>query len=281
MKSSTVIKPYSMNIELNNTGLATKALKALNKQCGEDPKLAHDVGIHLIINTEQRIGIKNDHIPRIIPLHHGKMKTYSELKILLICKDPSNFYRDALIADDSTSELFKEVIGLKKLRQRYKGKKLKTLFDEFDVVVADYRVHHLLPNILGATFYQSNKKLPFVIRMSKQIKEKGSKMKEECDVKYIKAQVRSICKNTWYVPNKDNCLSVKIGEIGVHPIGEVVSNAEDVLNFLCDKRKKPQGGCIKDGKISSLFVKTSNSVSLPIWHKPLMEEADDDEDIKL
>lgn len=270
-----------MSIELTDNQVALKSLKALDKQCQEDPKLANDVSIHLIVNTEKRIGIRNDYIPRLIPLSDGRMKKCSDLKILLICKDPSEFYRNTLVNDDITSDMFKEIIGLKKLRQRYRGKKLKELYNNFDLVVSDYRVHHLLPDILGSSFYHSKKKLPFMIRMSKQIKEKGLKMKEECDPKYVRAQIRSICKNTWYVPNKDNCLSIKIGELGVHDFDQVLSNAQDVIEFLCDKNKRPQGGCLSKTGVSSLFIKTSNSISLPIWNKPDLSKSDDEEDIRL
>ncbi|QEU58484.1 Utp30 [Kluyveromyces lactis] len=270
-----------MPIELDTDGATTKALRALTKQCEVDPKLANDTSIHLIVNTQQPVGIRNDHVPRIIPLKHSQMKSANDVRILLVCKDPSTLYRDSLTKEKATAELFKEIISVKKLKQRFRGKKLKELYNEFDVIVADYRVHHLLPSVLGSTFYHSNRKLPFVVRMSKQIKEKGSKMKEDCDPKYVKAQVKSICKNTWFLPNKDNCLSIKIGEIGVHAEAELIANAEDVIDFLCDRSKKPQGGCIKDGKIASIFVKTSNSVSLPIWKKPEQESIDDDEEIRL
>ncbi|CDO96158.1 unnamed protein product [Kluyveromyces dobzhanskii CBS 2104] len=270
-----------MTIQLDADGAFTKSLSALIKECQVNPKLANDTSIQLIINTEQPVGIKNDHVPRVIPLKHSQMKSASDMRILLICKDPSTLYRDSLTKEKATAELFKEIISVKKLKQRFRGKKLKELYAEFDLVLADYRVHHLLPNILGATFYHSNRKLPFVVRMSKQIKEKGSKMNDECDPKYVKAQVRSICKNTWFLPNKDNCLNVKIGEIDVHAVAEIIANAEDVIDFLCDKSKRPQGGCIKDGRISSLFVKTSNSMSLPVWKKPEQDLTDDEEDLKL
>lgn len=270
-----------MVLQLDSDGQATKALIALKKQCKSDPKLANDSSIHMIINTMRPVGITNDHVPRIIPLHYSTMGSVRDTRILLICKDPSTLYRDALLKEKSTAELFKEIISVKKLKQRFRGKKLKELYNESNLVVADYRVHHLLPNILGATFYHSNRKLPFVVRMSKQVKEKGQKMKEECDPKYIKAQVKSICKNAWFLPNKDNCLNIKIGEIDKHTEEEMIANAEDVINFLCDKTKKPQGGVIKDGKIASVFVKTSNSVSLPIWKQPEQEESDDEEELKL
>lgn len=252
-----------MALQFDNS-LIKRSLESLINQCEKDPQLSKDSNVHMIINTQKRIGVKNDFIPRIIPLSHCKFDRYTDLRILLIVKDPSSLYHSALSQNEFTATIFKTIISVKKLKSRYRGSKLNTLFQDYDLIVADYRVHHLLPPILGSKFYNSNKKLPFMVQMSKQVKIKGQKMKDECDPIYLRAQIKSICKNTWYVPNPDNCLSVKIGQIGRHSIEEITHNIKDVVNFLTDKRKKPQGGII-NGTINSLFLKTSNSVSLPIY----------------
>ena len=46
----------------------------------------------------------------------------------------------------------------------------------------------------------------------------------------------------------------------------MIYNVIDIVSFLTDKSKKPQGGCIK-GCINSIYVKTSNSASLPLYIK--------------
>ncbi|CAI4626088.1 CIC_collapsed_G0035160.mRNA.1.CDS.1 [Saccharomyces cerevisiae] len=264
--------------DIIKSGLAEKALKALILQCEENPSLKNDKDIHIIINTGKKMGINRDNIPRIIPLTKYKLFKPRDLNILLITKDPSALYRETLTKDEHTSELFKEIISVKNLRRRFKGSKLTQLYKDFDLVVADYRVHHLLPEVLGSRFYHGSKKLPYMIRMSKEVKLKRQQMVEKCDPIYVRAQLRSICKNTSYIPNNDNCLSVRVGYIQKHSIPEILQNIQDTINFLTDKSKRPQGGVIKGG-IISIFVKTSNSTSLPIYQFSEAKENQKNEDL--
>lgn len=149
----------NINIPVDKNGLATKALESLVNRCAEDPKLSNDKNIHIVINTDKPIGLKNDYVPRIIPLTGCRMHKPSELRILLITKDPSTLYRKTLTEEPSTAELFKNIISVRTLKGKYRGSRLSKLFKEYDLVVADYRVHHLLPQILGSAFFHSNKKL--------------------------------------------------------------------------------------------------------------------------
>ncbi|SCU96240.1 LAFA_0G05160g1_1 [Lachancea sp. 'fantastica'] len=266
--------------QIDQNHLATNALTSLVERCKNDPKLSNDKNIHMVINTKKPIGLKNDYVPRIIPLSKCRMHKPGELRILLITKDPSTLYRKTLTEDPATSDLFKTVLSVRNLKGKYRGSKLNKLFKEYDLVVADYRVHHLLPSILGSAFYHSKKKLPFIVQMARTAKVKGQKLADECDASYVRAQIRSIAKNTFYVPNVDNCLSVKIGEVGVHSAQEMVHNIQDVVSFLTDKSKKPQGGVIR-GDISGIFVKTSNSVSLPILKLEKKAAVAEDEELRL
>ncbi|AGO12808.1 AaceriACR252Cp [[Ashbya] aceris (nom. inval.)] len=263
-----------MDGPIDADGLASKALRALLKQCAADPALSRDAHVQLVINTKKPMGTKNDYVPRIIPLQHSKLQKPASLRILLVVKDPSTPYRTALKADSATSELFADIISVKRLKTKYRGAKLNELFRQFDMVVADHRVQHLLPHILGSAFYRSNKKVPFVVQLSKQPQPARAGKPDGVDPKYVRAQLRSICRNTWYLPTPDNCLTVRIGVVGAHQPEEMLQNIEDVVQFLCDKTKRPQGGAIRGG-IKSLFVKTSNSVSLPIYkasEKPVESE---------
>ncbi|CCD23578.1 Utp30p NDAI_0B05450 [Naumovozyma dairenensis CBS 421] len=265
-----------IKLAVSDRKLAEKAINSLIHHCETDPKLSQDKDIQVIINTGKRMGIPRDYIPRIIPLSSCKMYKPKDLKILLITKDAGGLYRDNLMKDDISNELFKEIISVKNLKRRFKGSKLKGLYKEFDLVVADYRVHHLLPGVLGNKFFHGNKKTPFMIRMSKAVKVRRQKMEEECDPVYVRAQLRSICKNTSYIPNNDNCLNVKIGELGRHSVDEMIQNIVDIVMFITDKNKKPQGGVVKGG-IVSMFVKTSNSSSLPIYESATADHTFDEE----
>lgn len=220
--------------------------------------------IQLIIHTEKKLGIKKDYIPRVIPLKHNKMSKVKDMRILLITKDPANKYRDVLTSNELTSDTFKEIISVKNLKRRFRGSKLTSLYKEFDMVVADFRVHHLLPALLGSRFYHSSKKTPYMVRINKEVKHKGAKMDETIDPVYLKAQLKSICRNTSYMPNEDNCINVKVGFVSTHTAKQILENIQDVIEFLSDKNMKPSGGVIK-GSIKSLQVKTASSASIPIY----------------
>lgn len=254
------------SLKLSNKDLSKKALEALIQECSKNEKLQNDTEVQMIINTgKKKMAVTKDYIPRIIPLSQCKLHYLKDLRILLITKDPSNKYREAINNDDSVKYLIKEVISIKNLKRRFKGSKLNSLYREFDLVVADYRVHHLLPKILGSRFFSTTKKIPFVIKISRQIKIRGEKLDEECDTKYIRAQLKSIARNAYYLPNEDNCLTVRIGDINKHSIDEMLNNVIDIVQFLTDPTKRPQGGIIR-GNIASIFVKTANSISLPLYN---------------
>ncbi|QLG71731.1 hypothetical protein HG535_0C00800 [Zygotorulaspora mrakii] len=271
----------TVDLQIDRDGTAGKALGALLEHCKTDSNLQKDKNIHMIISTNKKMGAQKDSIPRIIPLTSCKLNKPKDFRTLLITKDPSNVYRDALTKDAATSELFKEIIGLKSLKRRFRGIKITQLYKEFDLIVADFRVLHLLPDILGQKFYRGNKKLPYAMKMSREMVVKGKKTIDVCDPLYVRAQLRSICKNTSYVPNNDNCLSVRIGQVNKTTVPEMLGNIRDIISFLTDKSKKPQGGTIKGG-ICSIFVKTTNSPSLPVYEKNMSTpEEDDSENIKL
>lgn len=252
------------SLKLSIKDLSRKALQALIQECSKNEKLQNDTEIQMIINTGKKMAVTKDYVPRIIPLTQCKLNHPKDLRILLITKDPSSRYREVIVNDNSIKDLIKEIISVKNLKRRYRGSKLNMLYREFDLVVADYRVHHLLPKILGNTFFSTTKKIPFVIKMSRHIKVRGEKLDEECDIKYIRAQLKSIAKNAYYLPNEDNCLTIRIGDINKHSIDEMLNNVIDIVQFLTDSTKKPQGGIIK-GNIASIFVKTANSISLPLY----------------
>ncbi|GAV53620.1 hypothetical protein ZYGR_0AK01220 [Zygosaccharomyces rouxii] len=242
--------------------LSNRALNSLLKHCSTDDSLRNDKDVQVIINTSKKMRMNNDHTPRIIPLRESKLYRPKELRILLVTKDPSTTYRESLTKDETTTDLFKEILSMKNLKRRFRGVKSIQLYKEFDLIVADFRVHHLLPDVLGSKFYHGSKKLPYVIRMTRPSDK--SKTSQDCDAPFVRAQLRSICKNTSYVPNSDNCLGVRIGLVGKHSTQDMVENIKDVITFLTDRNKMPQGGVIKGG-ISSIFVKTTNSPSLPIY----------------
>lgn len=212
------------------------------------------------------------------------MAKASESSILLITKDPSTPYREPILKKGSpTEDLFKDIMPLKKLRTLSKTtKSLKKLFSDYEVVVADHRVHHLLPDILGEVFYRGHKRVPFMVQLAKPdgVPVKKQDKVEKCDPKYVRDQVRSICKNTFYIPARDGTITVKVGYVDSTP-EEVTQNIASVVEFLKNPKFKPAGGVLKhNNQIRGLFVKTNESASLPIYKRvdAKKEDLDDSDD---
>lgn len=204
-----------------------------------------------------------------------------------------------------------------------KGKKqnLIKIFKNYDIIVCDHRIMKFLPNLLGELFYYKNKKLPFLIQMAKPILLETSKLKaqlkaksnnnnnnnnnqqgpsildgltiskenkikdERCDPKYINLQIKSIVKNTNYLPsnviNKGDCISLKIGYIN-WSIDKLLININDIIDYLINKEYFSTiggggEGIIKDlNNLGNIHVKTNQSISLPIIDNNGMPKGNND-----
>lgn len=238
-------------LNLDTNSKVPRALAALVEQCQKDPSLAADKDIQLIVQCKRRnrIPTSSSH-PRIIPLHHGKMYRPRDLSILLVTRDPVQKFRDQLKENEMTADMFREVISIRGLRRRIRD---AAWSHEFDLVVADFRIHKFLPKALGGH-------KPYLIQMvretpnSKLREPQSEKNKRETlDPSFIRAQLRNICKNTSYVPGAGD-LCIKIGERNRHPLDQVAKNMLDVVEFLQ-----------KEYTIESLSVKTAHSVALPCY----------------
>ncbi|CCH44694.1 50S ribosomal protein L1 [Wickerhamomyces ciferrii] len=253
----------------------TQSRKALKSLISHERNEKGDLKqtIYLIINTDKPLAKQTDHVPRIIPIPNRISKS-TDNSILLVTKDPSTPYREPLTCKNSpTEDLFNEIMPLKKLRIISKSKKsLKKLYHEYDLIVCDHRIHHLLPSVLGEQFFKGHKKVPYMLQMSKpdpsaQPVKKQDRV-ETCDAKYVRDQIRSICKNTSFIPNKDTTISIKIGWTDTEDIDKLITNIFAVVEFLKNPKFQPIGGLLKyNNQIKGMFVKTNESISLPIYKR--------------
>lgn len=262
-----------------------KSLKALKSHAVIEN--GRKQAVYLVINSKLVFGKSRSHTPRIIPVTH-KLEEVENKSILLITKDPSTDYRDELTKKDCiTEDVFNQIYSLKKLRVIGKDpKKLFKQFKEFDLIIADHRVHKFLPDILGGSFYIKNKKVPFMVQMAKPSADaqlvkskKSSKMKDNrCEPKYIYSQVKSIIGNTNFIAANGNCITVKVGYTEWKE-EDVLQNISDVVSYLTEEKYKPVGGILKTiDNIGSIFLKTSESISLPLYKTQEIEAAEDDSD---
>lgn len=250
---------------------AVKALRAFAALRSSTPSLG--LAVYLVIDVDPTTQLPpKDYVPRIIPIKHPLAKL-GEKSVLLITKDPSTAYRRALTDPRApTADAFANIYSLTKVRAlvRDTGKATR-LFKEHDLVVADVRVHKLLPPILGPRFYAKNKKIPFLIQMARPRPQddlpSGSPLKgkdDRCDPKYVYKQLQHITSDTSFRPPRGSCINVMVGYTTWDP-ETVLENVNDVLTYLVLEKNKPVGGFIRQiSNISAAHLKTSDSASMPI-----------------
>lgn len=259
---------------LNTEGI--KGIKSLKK------KFPGDTPIFVVFNLVRPLLHSKDYTPRIIPVPHAIAKL-EERSILLITKDPSTPYAHLNDRGQPTEDVFNAIYSFKRLRSEAKRhSNLVKLFKEYDIVVADFRIHKFLPLVLGEVFYVKNKKIPFKIQMARPLptakleKDKTNKFKDlRCEPKYVRHQIKLIAENTYFIPPaQGNCMVVKAGHSNM-PAEHIVANIRVIIDYLTNPKFRPVGGLADAGCIESIFVKTSDSVSIPVFIKE--KPGDDDE----
>lgn len=212
--------------------------------------------------------------------------------MLLITKDPVVPFRQLFEAPDSeTEDLFKGIYGLKKLQARMRSSRYaKQIFSEYDIILADHRVHHKLHEVLGARFYSKNRRVPFMVQMDTPEKMEEariaanralkSKKKEKyssgetvtgkggseaggaggagagavsecCNPGYVYRQVKLIVRNTYIVGNDSGTtVSVKVGHAAMGSKA-LMENVEAVMVFLTSAQHRPAGGLVSMASASA------------------------------
>ncbi|KAI0462263.1 hypothetical protein LJB42_004351 [Komagataella kurtzmanii] len=254
--------------DIKQTQKSIAALIAHTKKT-KDSKL----NINLVIGLEEDQTLpENDNTPRIVPVRNRLGKS-TEKSILLITKDSSEPYVHALKEKGApTEDTFARIISYHKLKSLSgKPQEMKKLYHEYDLILADYRIYPFLRRTLGSKFYSSKEKIPFMIQMAKPSKKIDYSRNEgeppedkRCDPIYVKKQVISIVKNTFFIPsNKSHFISVVVGDTDKDP-KKLAENVSDILSFLTDIKRKPIGGLLAADGIKSLHVRTSESIPLPV-----------------
>lgn len=198
------------------------------------------------------------------------------MSILLITKDPSTSYRNTLCEEGTkTQDLFQDIFSFTKFRKicARGGKETKKLCSNYDLILIDHRLHKLIVPILAPLYTHHRKFTPFMIQMARPSMEasiipKKHKIKDErCDPVYVYRQIKSICKNAFFIINKGTCLNIIVGNSGLSD-EQIRDNVNDILQFLVDPKKLPVGGLLKRVEsIQSCHLKSPDSASLPIWSR--------------
>ena len=154
-----------------------------------------------------------------------------------------------------------KVLGISKLRNNYKPHEAKRkLCDSYDLFCADARILPLLPKLLGKTFFKK-KRQPVPVDLTK---------------KDWPAQIRKAAAATYVHMGAGTCINVKVGK-SAQSQKEVVANAVAAIANAVEVIPR------KWANVQSIYMKTNESVALPIYNampEPEEEKEEDEEEHK-
>ncbi|XP_019163172.1 PREDICTED: ribosomal L1 domain-containing protein 1-like [Ipomoea nil] len=141
------------------------------------------------------------------------------------------------------------VLKLSKLKSDFKSFEAKRKLNEsHDLFLADKRVVHLLPGVLGKQFYKNKKRVPVPV----ELKGNGN-WKEEMNA-------AAACKSTLLCFGSGTCTAVKVGNgNGVMDSQEIMENVVAAIDAIASLVPKKWAG------IRALHLKLLDSVALPIY----------------
>ncbi|KAF8505359.1 ribosomal protein L1/ribosomal biogenesis protein, partial [Hysterangium stoloniferum] len=197
-----------------------------------------------LVMTVKRMQPQKNLKPQKIPLAHPLVDPRTT-SVCLITKDPQREYKDLL--ESHNIKFISRVVGMEKLKGKFKGfDARRLLLRENGLFLADDRVLPLLPRLLGKEWFKA-KKQPIPVSMTK---------------KDLKGELEKAISSTYMHQNQGTCTSIKIANIS-HKDSQVLANLQAAIPAVVKR--------IHEGweNVQNLLIKTSNSVSLPIWTCPL------------
>ena len=136
-----------------------------------------------------------------------------------------------------------KIIGLSKLKTKYESHESKReLCKLYDIFLADERILPSLPKLIGKSFFKK-KKQPIPIKITG---------------KNFPNQVKKALSCTYLYKNSGTCLNIKVG-LSSFSEAQLAENVHSVLVQMVEHVPK------KWGNIRSIFLKTPESVALPVW----------------
>jgi len=227
-----------------DASLVQKAVNALlkhvenAKQKGKSQLFDED-DVILAIVTLKSVPDKNSAKPQRIAIPNSLHKETSEICIFV--KDPQADVKKTFAEQNVKVS---KVIGLSKLRTNYKEFEAKRqLCGSYDLFLADSRIIPFLPRLLGKQFF----------------KKKRQPIPVDLKVKNISKEIEKARDSTFLYKSGGACSAVRIARTSFDS-SEIVENIITGIENIISKVPK------KWRNIQSIYIKTSDSVALPIFN---------------
>ena len=230
----------------------TKAVDALKKFLGaqEGDKLLDDEDefLYVMISLQKSHPQQKRAKPIRVPVPHP-IYTFDDAEICLFVKDDKSGQGHKAAKKRVQSFAGKagiaKVIGTSKLRTKYESYEAKrNLCKQFDLFLADERIVPSLPKLIGKSFFKK-KKQPIPINMTvNNLDEQFSKARD--------------C--TSLVLSGGSCLTIKAARASFET-DAAVENIQAVLAAAAQHVPR------KWANVQSVFVKSADSVALPVFQR--------------
>ncbi|KAK0185722.1 ribosomal protein L1p/L10e family-domain-containing protein [Armillaria mellea] len=195
----------------------------------------------------KKVAAERKIMPVRIPVVHPIVDPRTS-SVCLITKDPQREYKDSLEAKDI--KFISRVVGISKLKGKFRPfEARRILLKEHGLFLADDRVIPLLPKLLGKKWFDA-KKQPIPVTLTR---------------KDLKKELEHAIQSTYMNQNRGTNTTIKIGNM-THTPAQILANLKVALPVVA---KRISGGW---DNVQSLSIKTSTSVSLPIWSCSLGDE---------
>ncbi|GAA5871554.1 hypothetical protein JCM3774_006294 [Rhodotorula dairenensis] len=211
-------------------------LEAANAE-GADEKVFLVVGLKQAPKREA-------HKPLRIAVPHPVMNP-KESPVTLFVKDPQRTYKDLL--EELKIGFVSRVVGLDKLRTKHKTFEAKRqLLREADLFLVDDRVMVEVGKSIGK-MWRDAKKQPIPVALQR---------------KDLKAELERAVASTYMNVTTGTSLSIKLGTTALHSAEQLLENLDAVLPHIATRIPNAPASF---SNVQSLHLKTSTSVSLPIY----------------
>ncbi|KAK1316909.1 hypothetical protein QJS10_CPA05g00820 [Acorus calamus] len=245
--------PSSSRLSPDTVGRAVDALLKWNRSRLKNQKaqlFEHDDLLNLVI-TLKKIPTKARTNPFRVPLPHPVHPFDGSDEICLIVDDRPRKKTGGGVGDPPSAKRkieadgipVSKVLKLSKLRTDYKPfEARRKLCDSYDLFLADRRIVHLLPRLLGKAFFKK-KKIPVPVDLSR---------------KDWMERIKHCCVSALLYLRTGTCCSLKIGRTS-QSREEIVENVIAAVEGAVPLVPK------KWGNVRSLHLKMRESLALPIY----------------
>jgi len=168
-------------------------------------------------------------------------------EVCLIVKEESKPWCQEMISKfPDQMGCVKKVLGLQSLRKKHaRYDQRRELMNKYEIFMADDRILPMLAKCLGKNFFET-KKQPIPVRLTRK--------------EALPFTILNCLNATYMFMSAGTCLTLRAGNTGM-PLSELIDNVNAIVKNAVEKVPR------KWANVRSISIKTTDSMSLPVYNK--------------